>query len=130
MGNVRFLEDNWIYIAPTTNKWSKFMSIFKRKKKGNVRFCSPLEETEREYTDRKFKALLSEIEKLSERIEILETVNKNNYILINSVEGMWDEKKDLWINPYKAKIWAKENGYSYVESFNTSGELWVKEEKK
>lgn len=111
------------------------MRIFKRKKIRFVRyrslfgFSTAPDETEQEYVDRKLKDVGLEMEGLREKIEILETVNKKNYVLIDPINGMWDEKEERWLGNYKAKIWVKENGYSYVHTFKENGELWVKEKE-
>jgi len=96
-------------------------------------FMSILPITEQEYVDTEFKKTKKEISKnfniLEEKIEILQILNKQEYILIDPKTGFRKEKSNDWISPKDAREWARKEGYFYVQTFERNGELWVKDGK-
>lgn len=105
-----------------------------KKKEAKIR-CNPniygdkLFITEQEYVDNKFDKVKRQIEILQEEIKLLKILNTKEYKFIKDLEGFY-VTDDVYVMGDKARKWAKENGYSYIKSFESNGELWVKESKQ
>ncbi len=125
--NMRITAGSWVFnFPPTTNKWRKIMSIFKKRKK-RIAMYSINSITEQEYVDQKFERIEHNIGFLAERIEILEKLNERDYIFIQVRRDTYI--KEQWRQPKEARKWAKEDGYEYIQTFKNAGELWAKEKK-
>lgn len=122
--------DNWT-INLRGKKVKKFrriiMNLFKRKKKRLDCYGNRL--TEQQYVEYQFNYLSKRIDYLTEKIEILNTLNQVDHVFVDPNGGFYNEveNKNMWSK--EARTWLKKNGYSYEKAFKDAGELWIREEK-
>lgn len=102
------------------------MGIFKKRKK-RISMCSANSISEQEYVDQKLADIENNRVWLTEKIEILQTLNEREHIFINPTYGNEIEEKNL--TPADTRKWAKENNYEYIQTFDRAGELWTKKKK-
>lgn len=111
-----------------------FKKMFKSKNKikrfPDNNWFPKIEMTEQKYVDEKFKTINERLERLEEEIKIFEHLNEKEHIFISTSWGLIFRDKDIDLRAEEGRVWAKENGYYYVNTFNHRGELWIKEDKK
>jgi len=101
----------------TTDGWA--MNLRDSKKKKGIR-----ERMERLESNN--QVLAGEIKLVEENIRLLTTLTSKDYKLIDPCYGVVVDNKDYYDDVARKLL--KSKGYEYVKSFETLGELWVKEE--